>query len=106
MPSSRRSTSPVPPRPKKTRKPVTRVLDQQTSARTGSRVVGLALRLAARAGPPPAPQLMETDDARLFEQWTAAWSDLVEFEIVPVVSSAEAAARAARGGGEGPAGAR
>jgi Protein of unknown function (DUF3303) len=36
-------------------------------------------------------QLMETDDPGLFESWIAAWSDLAEFEIVPVVSSAEAA---------------
>jgi hypothetical protein len=36
-------------------------------------------------------QLMRTDDVRLFEPWIAAWSDLVEFEIVPVMTSAEAA---------------
>ncbi len=34
-------------------------------------------------------QLMECDDARLLQQWVAAWSDLMEFEIVPVVPSAE-----------------
>ena len=34
-------------------------------------------------------QLMECDDARLFQQWVASWSDLIEFEIVPVVPSAE-----------------
>jgi hypothetical protein len=39
-------------------------------------------------------QLMETDDLALFEAWAAAWSDLGEFEIVPVVSSHEVAARA------------
>jgi Protein of unknown function (DUF3303) len=39
-------------------------------------------------------QLMETDDPRLFDEWTAHWSDLAEFEIVPVITSAEAAARA------------
>jgi hypothetical protein len=39
-------------------------------------------------------QLMETDDVRLFDEWTASWSDLVEFEIIPVLSSAEAASRA------------
>jgi Protein of unknown function (DUF3303) len=33
-------------------------------------------------------QLMECDDARLLQQWVAFWSDLVEFEIVPVVPSA------------------
>jgi hypothetical protein len=39
-------------------------------------------------------QLMETDDPSLFEPWIAAWSDLVSFQIHPVVGSAEAAARA------------
>jgi hypothetical protein len=34
-------------------------------------------------------QLMECDDARLLQQWVAAWSDLIEFEIVPVVPSAD-----------------
>ena len=37
-------------------------------------------------------QVMETDDEALFKQWTANWSDLVDFEIVPVRTSAEAAA--------------
>ena len=32
-------------------------------------------------------QLMETDDEKLFETWTAEWSDLVDFEIVPVSDS-------------------
>ena len=41
-------------------------------------------------------QLMEADDPALFDEWTAAWEDLVEFEIVPVLSSAEAALRARR----------
>jgi hypothetical protein len=27
-------------------------------------------------------QLMETDAAVLFDQWTASWSDLVSFEII------------------------
>jgi Protein of unknown function (DUF3303) len=39
-------------------------------------------------------QLMETDDPGLFEGWTAEWADLARFEIVPVLASAEAAARA------------
>jgi hypothetical protein len=39
-------------------------------------------------------QLMETDDPGLFDEWIAAWADLVEFEVVPVIRSAEAAARA------------
>jgi hypothetical protein len=37
-------------------------------------------------------QLMEMDDAALFDVWIAAWADLVEFEVVPVVTSAQAAA--------------
>jgi hypothetical protein len=43
-------------------------------------------------------QLMETDDPSLFEAWTANWSDIVEFEIVPVLTSAEARERAIRPG--------
>lgn len=39
-------------------------------------------------------QLMECDDPRLFEQWVAQWSDLVDFEIVEVITSKEAMARA------------
>jgi hypothetical protein len=34
---------------------------------------------------------MRTNDASLFKRWTQAWSDLVQFEIVPVRTSAEAA---------------
>ena len=40
-------------------------------------------------------QLMETDDRRLLDRWIAEWNDLVDFEVVPVISSAEAAARVA-----------
>ena len=39
-------------------------------------------------------QLMETNDPALFEEWTAGWADLADFEIVPVITSGEAAARA------------
>jgi hypothetical protein len=35
-------------------------------------------------------QLMETQDAALLERWAERWRDLVEFEFVPVVTSAEA----------------
>ena len=35
---------------------------------------------------------MEADDEALLRQWTANWDDLVDFEIVPVRTSAEAAA--------------
>jgi hypothetical protein len=35
-------------------------------------------------------QLMETDDARLLQEWVLGWRGLgVSFEIVPVVPSAE-----------------
>jgi hypothetical protein len=37
-------------------------------------------------------QVMEADEDALFNEWTANWSDLIEFEIVPVRTSAEAAA--------------
>jgi hypothetical protein len=33
---------------------------------------------------------MECDDPRLLEQWTARWRDLVDFEVLPVITSAEA----------------
>jgi uncharacterized protein DUF3303 len=31
-------------------------------------------------------QLMETDDVTLFQRWVAEWSDLADFEIVPVTA--------------------
>ena len=37
-------------------------------------------------------QLMETENPNLFDEWIAGWSDLVEFEIVPVITSTDAAA--------------
>ena len=37
-------------------------------------------------------QVMEAENEDLLRQWTAKWDDLVEFEIVPVRTSAEAAA--------------
>jgi hypothetical protein len=37
-------------------------------------------------------QVMEADDEALFKQWIANWDDLVDFEIVPVRSSADAQA--------------
>ncbi|MFI6926011.1 DUF3303 domain-containing protein [Nonomuraea spiralis] len=36
-------------------------------------------------------QLMECDDIAGLQRWVAEWSDLVEFEIVPVVSGAATA---------------
>jgi hypothetical protein len=40
-------------------------------------------------------QLMETHDRKLLDEWVINWSDLVEFEIVPVITSKEAADRVA-----------
>ena len=36
-------------------------------------------------------QVMECPDRALLETWMARWNDLVEFEVIPVVTSAEAA---------------
>ncbi|HET9266373.1 MAG TPA: DUF3303 family protein [Vicinamibacterales bacterium] len=35
-------------------------------------------------------QLMRCDERQLIDRWIAEWADLVEFEIVPVVTSVEA----------------
>ena len=35
-------------------------------------------------------QLMQTEDPMLFRQWIEKWEDLVEFEVIAVVSSSEA----------------
>jgi hypothetical protein len=36
-------------------------------------------------------QVMECDDESVLREWIAHWDDLVEFEVIPVVTSAEAA---------------
>ncbi len=36
-------------------------------------------------------QVMETDSEVLFNAWTSKWTDLIDFEIVPIRTSAEAA---------------
>ncbi len=38
-------------------------------------------------------QLMETDNRNLLDEWIANWNDLVNFEIFPVLTSAEAATK-------------
>jgi len=38
-------------------------------------------------------QLMEAPNQALLEQWIASWSDLVEFEVHPVITSKEASER-------------
>jgi len=40
-------------------------------------------------------QVMETDDRTLLDDWIANWADLVEFEVIPVMTSAEATERIA-----------
>jgi hypothetical protein len=37
-------------------------------------------------------QVMECDDRRLLDEWIGNWSDLVDFDVIPVVTSAEASA--------------
>ena len=41
-------------------------------------------------------QVMRADDRALFDPWIAAWSDLMEFEVIPVRTSTEAAQAAVR----------
>ena len=36
-------------------------------------------------------QVMETKNRRLLDEWIANWSDIVDFEVVPVITSKEAA---------------
>ena len=37
-------------------------------------------------------QVMECDDRALLDAWIARWSDLVDFEVLPAMTSADAAA--------------
>jgi Protein of unknown function (DUF3303) len=36
-------------------------------------------------------QVMEAEDPRLLDEWMARWSDIVDFEVHPVMTSAQAA---------------
>ena len=40
-------------------------------------------------------QVMDCSDRALLDAWMGSWSDLVDFEVIPVVTSAEAAAAVA-----------
>lgn len=40
-------------------------------------------------------QLMESEERALIDKWIAHWSDLVDFEVYPVISSSEATERVA-----------
>jgi Protein of unknown function (DUF3303) len=35
-------------------------------------------------------QIMETDDRNLLDQWIVNWSDIVDFEVFPVMTAQEA----------------
>lgn len=37
-------------------------------------------------------QVMECDDPKLLQEWMGQWQDLMEFEAIPVITSAEAVA--------------
>ena len=41
-------------------------------------------------------QLMETEDYGLIEEWMANWSDIVQFDIYPVITSDEAAEKVSK----------
>ena len=40
-------------------------------------------------------QVMECEDRDLLDAWVSRWNDLVEFEIIPVITSADAQAAVA-----------
>ena len=40
-------------------------------------------------------QIMETADRSLLDQWIGNWSDIVEFDVFPIISSQEAAEKIA-----------
>ena len=37
-------------------------------------------------------QVMECEDRRLLDEWMSNWEDLIDFEVIPAITSAEAAA--------------
>ena len=39
-------------------------------------------------------QVMQADERALLDEWIANWSDVVDFEIMPVITSSEARAKA------------
>ncbi|MBL0183002.1 MAG: DUF3303 family protein [Chitinophagaceae bacterium] len=38
-------------------------------------------------------QLMESDSVEKLQEWISNWNDLADFELIPVISSAEAKAK-------------
>jgi hypothetical protein len=55
--------------------------------------VAMRLRWIGARGASFSTCLMEADDPKYLNEWIAEWSDLVEFEVYPVMSSQEAAER-------------
>lgn len=39
-------------------------------------------------------QVMESPGRKLLDEWIANWTDIVDFEVIPVITSAEARQRA------------
>ena len=37
-------------------------------------------------------QIMESEDRKLLDEWMARWKDVIDFEVIPVTTSAEAVA--------------
>jgi len=35
-------------------------------------------------------QVMECEDRRLLDEWMARWTDVIDFDVIPVVTSAQA----------------
>ena len=40
-------------------------------------------------------QVMECDDRALLDEWLANWKDIVDFDVIPALTSAEAQAKVA-----------
>lgn len=38
-------------------------------------------------------QVVEGEDPQLLDQWMARWGDLIDFDVIPVITSAQAAER-------------
>ena len=45
-------------------------------------------------------QVMESDEKTKIQEWISHWNDLVDFEVIPVITSSEARARVFRTGPE------
>lgn len=65
---------------------------RQFYARCGANVLEGAERTTVE-GHPVAAYRMEAPDRGLLDQWMAAWADIVDHDVIPVITSAEAAAR-------------